>query len=135
MLATLIIEDNVTSREYLRQLLSTRYPQVRVRDAASGTLALREIKDMDPDVILMNIRLPDLNGIQVLREIRRRSGRVIIVVLADDDTPEYRDAALRSGADYFVAIWSSSTEEIDSLFETIFRWARAMVDESYGGAG
>lgn len=130
MLTTLIIENNVTAREYLRRLLSSRYPQVRVQDAASGTQALRAIQNSKLDVILMNIRLPDLNGIHLLRQIRKHSGRAIIVVLADNDTPEYRDAALKVGADHFIGMWSSSTQEIDSLFETIFRWARAMADES-----
>jgi len=130
MLATLIIENNVTSRESLKQLVSARYPDVRVLEAVNGKQALLEVENAVPDVVLMNIRLPDLNGIELLREIRRRSGRVIIVVLADHDTPEYRDAALSCGADYFISMWSSSGEEINSLLETIFLWARAMADWS-----
>jgi len=131
MLATLIIENNVTSRESLKQLLSARYPHVKTQVAANGRQALQAVKNKVPDVVLMNIRLPGLKGFEVLREIRSRSGRVIIVVLADDDTPEYRDAAFSCGADFYISMWSSSSEEINSLLDTILLLAQAMADEAY----
>lgn len=129
MLATLIIENNATSRESLKQILAARYPNVRAQEAANGEEALQTVANRVPDVVLMNIGLPDHNGLEVLREIRRQSSRIIIVVLGDHDIPEYREAALGSGADYFVSMWSSSVEEIDCLLGTVFLWARAMADE------
>ena len=134
MITVLIIEDNVTSRESLRQTLSARCHDVRVQEADNGKEALEAVERSQPDVILMNMRLPDLNGIEVLREIRRQSGRVIVVAFSHDDTPEYREVSLSCGADYFVCMWSSSPAEIDSVLETVFLWARAMADARYYGA-
>lgn len=128
MVATLIIDSNATSRESLKRVLSARYPHIRLEEAVNGIQALQELEEAMPDVVLMNIRLPDLNGIEVLRRIRNSSGKVIIVVFADHDTPEYRDVVLSQGADYYISMWSSSGEEINSLMEKVFLWARAMAD-------
>lgn len=126
MLAILIIDNNDTFRESLRRLLSERYPRGSVHEAEDGRDALHKLQSTIPDVVFMNIRLPDLNGLEVLREIRKQSGRAIIVVLGEDDIPEYREAALGCGADHFVAMSSSTQNDINVLLDTVVLWASAM---------
>lgn len=120
MLVALIVENSVISRKSLKQIVAARYPNVRAMEAANGREALQAVMDKVPDVVLMNIRLPDLKGLEVLREIRRQSHNTAVVVLADEDTPEYREAALRNGADQFIAMCSLSAEEITSLLDAAF---------------
>jgi len=131
MISALIVEDNGASRESLKQILFGGYRHVRVEEAATGKQALQAVEKSVPDVIFINIRLPDINGIELVRRLRRQSSRVIIIILSDDDAPEYRDVSLSSGADYFISPWSSSPEEIDSLLQTVFFRARAMANERH----
>ncbi len=120
MIATLIIDNNVISRESLKQLLAVRYPYVKALEVPNWRDALQVLREKVPEVILMNMRLPDLNGLDVLRHIRNQSSRIVIVVLADDDTPEYREAALDNGADHFIPMCSFSAEETNSLLDSVF---------------
>ena len=120
MIATLIIDNNAISRESLKQLLAARYPYVKALEVPNGKDALQILREKVPDVVLMNMRLPDLNGLHVLRHIRNQSSRIVIVALGDDDTPEYREAAFDNGADYFIPMCSFSAEETNSLLDAVF---------------
>jgi DNA-binding NarL/FixJ family response regulator len=99
----LLVEDQTLVREGLRSLLAFA-PDLEVAgEAADGEEALAAIPRLRPDVVLLDIRLPRRNGLQVLQELARREGPVpptLILTTFDDDALLLE--ALRSGARGFL---------------------------------
>src|SRR5258705_2272664 len=98
----LIADDHTVFRDGLRALLAS-IPDIEVvGEASSGREALRLAVEHQPDVILMDIQMPDLNGIEATRQILRTSPHVGIIILTmfqDDDSVF---AAMRAGARGYV---------------------------------
>ena len=95
----LLIEDDAEVREALR--LSLEDEGYQVLEAANGRTGISETALQSPDVVLLDIRLPDLSGYEVCRRIRAKSMVPIIIVTAQDDTHDLV-AGLEAGADDFV---------------------------------
>lgn len=119
MATVLIVEDNLTFRHSLRDMLGERFGHMRFQEASGGSEARRFVKDGPPDLIFMDIRLSGYNGLEITREIKREHPLLPIIILADHDLAEYREAAYRYGADFFVAKGSSSWEEIIGFVESV----------------
>src|SRR5262249_19432157 len=73
-----------------------------VGEAAHGAEAVRRAADLRPDVVLMDVRMPGMDGIEATRRIVAASGRSRILVLTTFDLDEYAHAALRAGASGFL---------------------------------
>ena len=116
---TLIVEDNDTFRQTLRNLLSGRFPGMHFEEARDGKETFYKIKDFQPDLIFMDIELPGKSGLEVTQQIRASGYEVVIIILTSHDMPAYREASKQCGADHFVLKGSSSAEEILSLVNTI----------------
>ena len=119
MFKTLIVEDNAPFRQSLREILSERFPAMVIDEAESGKEAMQKIQDSLPHLVFMDIKLPDENGLEITRKIKRRYAKIRVIILTSYDLPEYREAANNFGADYFVAKGSSSREEIMALVDDI----------------
>jgi len=120
MFTTLIVEDNSTFRQSLKDMLLERYPIMKFGEASDGAEALEIIKTLLPDLIFMDIRLPGENGLEITRKIKRDYRQARVIILTNYDLAEYRDAAYRYGADFFLPKNSSTLEEITALVESIF---------------
>ena len=96
----LLVEDDDAARDVLATGLRARGWQVRV--AANGRNALDMLDSADPDVVILDLGLPDLDGVEVCRHIRRLRSTVPIVVLTADGGEERMIAALDEGADDYV---------------------------------
>lgn len=89
----LVVDDDRTTRELIRvQLKQGGYS---VDTAASGTTALKRLKDHEYDLMLLDIRMPGIDGLGVLKELREFSRRPKVIVMTADDTPETLFEALR----------------------------------------
>lgn len=66
----------------------------------NGTEALESIRILKPDVAVLDIRMPGLNGLQVLKEIRKEDDKVKIIILTLYSSEYYKKMAIQSGADY-----------------------------------
>jgi two-component system KDP operon response regulator KdpE len=95
----LIIDDEVQIRRLLRLALESR--GYKVHDAASGQLGLSEAVYVSPDVILLDLGLPDMDGLEVLKRLREWSD-VPVLVLSVRDRESVKIAALENGADDYV---------------------------------
>ena len=95
----LIIEDDASVAEVLEAYL--RRENYLVRVAADGVSGLEQAERWRPDLVLLDVMLPGLNGTEVLAKIRRGSDVPVIMVTAMGDTPD-RIGALRYGADDYV---------------------------------
>lgn len=96
----LIVDDDYNICELLRLYLEKE--GFRVQSAGSGTLALEKIGVAMPDIVLLDIMLPGMDGMQVCKEIRKTSDVPIIMLTAKDDTID-KVLGLELGADDYVA--------------------------------
>jgi len=117
----LIVEDNAGFRDMLRSMLHAGFPSARISIAEDAAMALRGIEQEEPDLIFMDIRMPGKNGISLTREIKRRNKQIVIVILTNMDTEEYREAAFAGGADFFLSKESVMPEEIRQLVDKIIQ--------------
>ncbi len=124
MFAILIVEDNRTFRQSLKDILTARYPFMNIQEASNGLEALQIVKMATPDLIFMNIRLPGENGLQITKRLKRDHPQVPVAILTDYDLAEYRDAAHRYGANFFITKGSSTWEDITSLVESVMSASR-----------
>src|SRR3990172_8449057 len=94
----LVADDHVVVREGLRWMLSTDTDVEIVGEADSAASALEAVAELMPDVVLLDVHLPDRSGLEVLNEMGERSPDVPVVVLSMADEPAYVEEAVRAGA-------------------------------------
>jgi DNA-binding NarL/FixJ family response regulator len=126
MFTTLIVEDNRTFRQTLRNLLYSRFPWMCIEEAGEGKECLQRVSDCRPDLVFMDIKLPGENGLELTKKIKRVYPGIIVVILTSYDLPEYRQAAYEIGADHYVSKGSSTAEEILSLVESVISGGKQM---------
>ena len=89
-----------------------------VEEAATGIEALEKTNTLLPDLIFMDIVLPDMNGLQITREIKAKHPGITIAILTNHDRPEYREAAAQSGADRFFVKSSLAWDEVVTFLQS-----------------
>ena len=102
MITVLVVDDQPLQRYGLRMLLDATADTEVVGEAAHGAEAVRAAAELRPDVVLMDIRMPGMDGIEATRRIVATGGRSRILVMTTFDLDEYAYAALRAGASGFL---------------------------------
>jgi DNA-binding NarL/FixJ family response regulator len=97
-----LVDDQPLVRTGLRVLLADTPDLEVVGEAATGVEAVRLVRDVQPDVVVMDLRMPELDGIEATRLITAGPGDARVLVLTTFDDDEYVYAALRAGASGFV---------------------------------
>lgn len=96
----LVVDDQPRARQSLKTLLAT-CPQVKeVREAALAREAMRLIQESQPDVVLMDVQMPEMNGLQATRLVKAQWPQVKVIVLTL--YAEYAAEARAAGADAFI---------------------------------
>jgi DNA-binding NarL/FixJ family response regulator len=114
----LIVDDHAAVREAIRMLL-VRHPEYQVcGEAATAQEAIYRSKEIAPDVILLDISLPDRSGLEALPEIRIGSPRSSILIVSQHDPKHMRPMALSLGAKGFISK-TSLCHELVSAIETV----------------
>lgn len=96
-----IADDSALLRERLKILLMNVKNVEIVGEAENGIVALQLIRDTDPDLAILDIRMPELNGIDALKTIKESGGRTKVCILTNYPYPQYKQRCLAEGADYF----------------------------------
>jgi two-component system OmpR family response regulator len=96
----LVVDDESTLSDLLSMAL--RYEGWDVRTAADGIGAVRTARDFKPDAVVLDIMLPDLDGLEVLRRLRAEASEVPVLFLTAKDAVEDRVAGLTAGGDDYV---------------------------------
>lgn len=113
----LIVDDHAAVREAIRMLL-VRHPEYQVcGEAATAQEAIYRSKEITPDVILLDISLPDRSGLEALPEIRIGSPRSSILIVSQHDPKHMKPMALSLGAKGFISK-TSLCHELVSAIET-----------------
>jgi len=97
-----IVEDHTIVREGLRALLSLDPALAIVGETDNGHEAIRLVSQHKPSLVLMDLSMPDMNGMEATREIKKRHPEVRIIVLTVHKTEEYIRATLQAGANGYV---------------------------------
>ena len=84
-------------------------------EAENGTEALKLIREKDPDMAILDIRMPDMNGIEVLKKIRETGPRPMICILTNYPYKQYKERCMVEGADYFF----DKNQDIEKLIDLI----------------
>lgn len=119
MFKILIVDDSHIYRQILNDTLHYKFPNVDISVASNGGEALKKIDASPPDLILMDIRLPDESGLELTRKIKTQYPATTIIILTSYDLPEYREAATQYKADHFLTKGSTSKDRIYKLVESI----------------
>lgn len=117
MLNTLIVEDNTAHRQALHHLLESRFPAMRIIEAADAEGAIQQAKAQRFDLMFVDIRLPGENGLKFTKTIKTTDSHAVVCIVTSYDILEYREAALRNGADHFVVKGESTEAEIVGMVE------------------
>ncbi|GAB7036755.1 MULTISPECIES: response regulator transcription factor [Catenuloplanes] len=102
MTTVLIVDDQPLQRLGFRMLLEGTPGMSAVGEAENGTQAVRMAADLRPDVVLMDVRMPGMDGIEATRRIVAGGGRTRVLILTTFDLDEYVYAGLRAGASGFL---------------------------------
>lgn len=118
----MLVEDDEGFRSSLASLLTSRFPDILLDEAANGTEAMEKVESFLPQLIFMDIKLPGQSGMEVTRRIKALHPDIHVVMLSSYDFPEYREVARACGACGFLSKGSSTAGEIQDIVEGL--WAK-----------
>ena len=115
MIKVLIVDDQELIRQSLKVVLNVS-PGIEVVDTAdSGNKALKSVAAHKPDVVLMDIRMPGMDGVEATRLIKDRYPHIKVIVLTTFDDDEYVFGALQNGASGYLLKGSNISELADAI--------------------
>lgn len=106
----LLVDDHALVRAGVRALVSGMENVLVVGEAGNGREALSLIESVSPDLILLDITMPEMNGLATLEEIKKRFPKVRVIMLTMHEAREYVIQSLRAGAAGFIPKSAASTE-------------------------
>jgi DNA-binding NarL/FixJ family response regulator len=112
----LIADDNARARRGLRALLALRPEIELIGEAADGQEAVQMVRECQPDALLMDVRMPQMDGLEATRQIKQHWPEVRVVVVSMYTS--YRVAALASGADSFLRKGCTVEEVLAAILGT-----------------
>ncbi|WP_405870847.1 MULTISPECIES: response regulator [unclassified Streptomyces] len=117
MIRVLVVDDEAMIRTGFRHILDAA-DDIEVVAAVPGGQAVRAVRGARPDVVLLDIRMPDVDGLTVLAELRRLPNPPVVAMLTTFDMDEYVAAALRSGAAGFL-LKDTDPEQLPYLIRSL----------------
>src|SRR5262249_51555844 len=115
MIRLLIVDDHQLMRDGLVRLLSLEADIELVGTACDGAEAVRKVADLAPNLVLMDIRMPEMSGIAATREIKAAHPEVKVVLLTMHDEDDYVFEGIGAGASGYLLKDSSRDELISSI--------------------
>jgi DNA-binding NarL/FixJ family response regulator len=114
----LIVDDQPRARKSLKALLTTWSRVGEMYEASNGREALQLIKEFHPELVLMDVRMPEVGGLKATAQIKALWPQVKVILLSM--YPEYRGEALAAGADAFVGK-GEAPDELLHLLSAVMR--------------
>jgi DNA-binding NarL/FixJ family response regulator len=110
-----LADDHIVMREGLRSLVNAQADMNVVGEAGSGRAVLLQARELQPDVVIMDISMPDLNGIQVTERLKRVCQKITVLVLTAHDDSGYLRQLLEVGASGYVLKKAAAEELINAI--------------------
>lgn len=115
----LIADDHALVREGMRAMLASEQNLEVVGEAENGREALELCRELRPDLILMDVRMPEMDGLAATREIKGEYPETRILILTTHESPEYLMDAIRAGASGYVLKDSTKQRLLDAVRRVI----------------
>jgi DNA-binding NarL/FixJ family response regulator len=115
MIKLLLVDDQGIIREGLRSLLETKVDLTIIGEAENGKAAVELALSLKPDVVLMDVRMPIMDGVAATRALTEQAPEIKVLVLTTFDDDEYVTQALRCGAKGYLLKDTPSTELADAI--------------------
>ena len=103
MFNTLLVEHNISYRRTLSDVLLLHSPLIDVDEADDGREALSKVEYRRPNLIFMDLQLPESDGLSISNEIKRVYSDIVIVILTSNSLQKYGMKACRHEVDYFIS--------------------------------
>ncbi|NIR16925.1 MAG: response regulator transcription factor, partial [Desulfobacterales bacterium] len=114
----IIAEDHTILREGLRALLSAQSDLEVVGEAEDGRQAIRRVEELGPDLILTDLSMPKMNGVEAIREIKKRAPETKVLALTVHKAEEFILEVLQAGADGYI-LKDASSEELMMAIKSV----------------
>lgn len=102
MIKLVLADDHRLMQDGLKSRLEREDNLTIIRCVGTGSEALKATRDLAPDVLLLDINMPDLNGIEVLEQLQKEQSTVAVIMLSMHDTKEYVVRSIKAGAKGYV---------------------------------
>ncbi len=129
MIRVMIADDQEIIRDSLELLISSDNRFEVVGTTSNGRETVQKALELKPDVILMDIRMPEMNGIECVNLIKEKNSRIKIIMLTTFDSEEYIYNSLKTGADGFLLKGISKADLIKSI-ETVYNGGASIEPET-----
>jgi two-component system response regulator EvgA len=110
-----IADDSSLMRDRIKGILNDINNVFVVGEAENGVDALQLIREKEPDMVILDIRMPGMNGIEVLKKIRELKMKVKVCILTNYPYVQYKERCFAEGASYFF----DKNQSMDELMEVI----------------
>jgi two-component system, NarL family, response regulator NreC len=111
----LLADDHTILRAGLKMMLNAQPDMEVIGEAQDGRQAVQEVQRLQPDIVLMDITMPDINGIEATKQIKKVQPDVRVLILTMHEHDEYVFQALRAGASGYILKEAADTELITAL--------------------
>lgn len=101
MLKVFIADDSIVIRSRLKETLEDQSCIKVIGEAGNARQAITDVRKLDPQVVIIDIRMPEGGGLPVLEDIKARNPEQIVIVLTSFPYPQYIEVYKAAGADYF----------------------------------
>ena len=116
-----IAEDHAILREGLRALLSSDPDLEIAGEAEDGRQAVQCVKDLRPDILLMDLSMPRLHGVEAVKEIRRIAPDTKILVLTVHESEEYISASLEAGVNAYIVKKDATSADLVTAIRAVLK--------------
>jgi DNA-binding NarL/FixJ family response regulator len=120
MIKVLLVDDQSLIRQGLKTLLELEADLEIVGEAENGEIAISLVAELQPDVVLLDIRMPIMDGVAATREIQKRFAGVKVLILTTFDNDEYVTAALKNGAMGYL-LKDTPSEELAFAIRAVYK--------------
>lgn len=111
----LLADDHTILRAGLKKMLNSQPDMEVIGEAQDGRQAIQESQRLQPDIVLMDITMPDINGIEATRQIKKLCPEIKVLVLTMHEHDEYVFQALRAGASGYMLKEAADTDLFSAL--------------------
>ena len=111
----LVVDDSVLVRQGLRSILESSSDLSVIGEAENGIEAVSMAAHIRPDVIVMDVNMPGMNGIEATKHIKAAQPAILVIGFSVNDDPHVQDAMREAGADAFLTKGAASTHLCDAI--------------------